>query len=303
MSSRVEEQQAKAAEEAERLQKRIDKETREGKTTAESRERFSQLLKSGQKSAEHAKDQGEKTGKDARQSEQQGARQASADKNVERAARMARGGTLQHQQLLDKVKTFEGTLQTQKAQTDQTKETRVQRREDGAQIDRVERDDRKTDLERKAAKKDDDRELSRVEAREKNRPNAAIDGDRRGGEGSRGDGGAKLPTAPPKVAKADGPQKAREVKQLPPEVKAALEKLVDAIYLAVNEKGLKEFHVELKEGVLSGGSLKVSVGDDGVALSFRGLDGQQKNLVESSRGELMKRLEGRGLKLAKIEVA
>jgi hypothetical protein len=302
MSNRVEQEQARAAEEAERLQKRIDKETRETKSSAESRERFSQLLKTGQKTAEHAKDQGEKTSKDARQSEQQGTKQANADKNAERAARMARGGTLQHQQLLEKVKGFEGTLQSQKAQTDQTKETRVQRREDGTRKDRVEGEDRKTDLERKAAKKDDERELSRVEAREKHRPNAAIDGDKKGGDSRGGDGGAAA-KMPQQATKTAGPQKAREAKQLPPEVKKALEKLVDAIYLAVNEKGLKEFHVELKEGVLSGGSLKVSVGDDGVALSFRGLDGNQKNLVESSKGDLMKRLEGRGLKLAKIEVA
>lgn len=308
MSSRVEADQAKAAEEAERLQKRIDKDTREAKTSQESRERFSQLLKGGQKASEQARTQGEKTGKEARQQEQQGARQAQGDKNAERAARLARGGALQHQQLLDKVRGFEGTLQSQKAQTSETQEKRVERREDGFQKERVEGDDRKTDLEKKASRKDDERDQARVEARLKQRPNAAIDGDARRESGGRGDGGGpstKLPPgAPqPKAAASAGAGKAREVKQLPPEVKAALEKLVDAVYLAVNEKGLKSFHIELKEGVLSGGSLQVSVGEDGVALKFAGLDGPQKNLVESSKGELMKRLEQKGLKLAKIDVA
>jgi hypothetical protein len=89
------------------------------------------------------------------------------------------------------------------------------------------------------------------------------------------------------------------VKQIPPEM---LEKLVSTVYLAVTEKGLKEFQIELKDGVLKGAFLKISAENGKVGLSFSGLDAGTKNLVESSKGDLMRRLEKKGLKLARLDV-
>jgi hypothetical protein len=305
MSSRVEQDQAKAADDAERAAKRMDKDAREAKNTTESRERFTQLLKSGQEAVRSQKDTNEKSQKESKEGGEQNAQRATGKDNAERTARMARGGMLSHQKVMDQVKGFESTLQQQGAQAQEANKGRVEERKEGTAKSRVDTDDRKAELQRKVEKKEDEKEQARVEAREKERPNAAIEGDaKKGGDsGGRGDGGASSRMSGIKAAAAQQAQGPREVKQLPPEVKAALEKLVDAVYLAVNDKGLKEFHIELKEGVLSGASLRVSAGKDGVTLKFSGLDGAQKNLIESSKGDLMKRLEGKGLALARIQVA
>ncbi|MCC7112213.1 MAG: hypothetical protein IT382_23165 [Deltaproteobacteria bacterium] len=307
MSSRVEEQNAQAAAEAERLAQRADKQAREAKTTEAGREAFAKLVKNNQQDGKTAKGTKEKSEAEARQGEAQGQKSASSSQQADRAARMARGGVMQHARVMEQARSFSQVLGHQQSSTAQADGQRVEARDQGAHKERVERDDKDRDVGRAEVKQEGDREQSRIEARAEARQGGPIDPDGRnrggGGQGGqgRGDEGASALAALQKGAAppAAALQGAAGARQIPPEI---LEKLVSAVYLAVTEKGLKEFQIELKDGPLKGGFLKLSADKGQVTLSFLGLEGDQKRLVEASKGELMRRLEKKGLRLHKLSV-
>ena len=309
MSSRVDEQNAQAAAEAERLAQRADKQAREAKTSEAGRQAFSRLVKANQQESKTAKAKGDKSEAEARQGETQGQKAAKGSQQADRQARMARGGVVQHSRVMEQAKSFSQLLGNQQASTAQADGQRVEARDKGSRKDKVEKDEREREVVRSEVKKEGEREQARVEAREGALQHGAIDpdGKNRGGGGQggqgRGDEGAAAVAALQKgaaTAPAAGPQGAVGVKQIPPEL---LEKLVSAVYLAVNDKGLKEFQIELKDGPLKGGFLKLSADRGQISLSFLGLEGDQRRLVEASKGELMRRLEKKGLRLQKLTVS
>lgn len=286
--------------EAERAAKEADKRARDAKLAVADRQAFGRLLEQHKGAKEQA--------------HQAGSQQAQkrADDGVKKsgeqakAALAARQGVVQHGRLAEASKTFQGSLERAQATTQASDQGRVERREVGTRKDRVEREDRREVQEARAeAKRDREAELARAEARESERPNAAIAGDSAdsGGQSPHDDGSAAAAAAIQKAATApsaaSGAQAARAVTQIPPEL---LEKLVSTVYLAVTEKGLKEFQIELKDGPLKGGSLKISADAGKVSLSFAGLGAHEKALLEASKGELMRRLGKKGLSLARLEV-
>jgi hypothetical protein len=302
--SRVDNEPPPSAQEAERAAKEADKRSRDAKLQEQDRQAFGKLLQ-GQKSSKESAQAGDKRQAEARQGEQKSTAQAKGQEQADRTARMARGGTLQHARVMEQAKGFQGALEQTHQRTQGQDQGRVQARDTGKQKDRVEHDDRKEAVTQKAqAKQEREADLARVEAREQARPNAAIDtNDRGGGGGQPQDDGSAAAAAAIKAQKQLPDVKAtaapQAVKQIPPEL---LEKLVSTVYLAVTEKGLKEFQIELKDGPLKGGFLKISAENGKVALKFSGLDAHTKNLIESSKGDLMRRLGKKGLSLAKLEV-
>jgi len=287
--------------EAERVQKEADKRTREAKQEATDRQAFGKLL-SGQKNAKdaaskQAQQQGQEKLKDAQQKGGEAAR----------SALMARSGVASQGRVMEQAKSFQGALDGAKQQSAQADTGRVERRDAGKAKDKVESEDRKEVQESRAeAKKDKDAELARADARDAARPNAAIGSDNKGGGGDdkppQDDGSAAAAAAIKKSQApqaAQGAKAAQPVKQIPPEL---LEKLVSTVHLAVSAKGLKEFQIELKDGPLKGGFLKISADGGKVALSFSGLGANEANLLESSKGELMRRLAKKGLTLDKLDI-
>lgn len=301
MTSKVEqENQARQAAEAERLTKKIEREGRDAKSSEASRNAFSQLVKTSQSSRDEAKAKGERAQGEAQQGEQS-AKSTKQGGDLERAARLARGGVLQQSKIQEQARSFQGVLQNHAGETRDADKGRVERRDQGIKKDTVEKEDRSTDVHKQESKRDAEAELQRVEAHEQARPNAAIDADAGGDQrDQRGDPGAAAIAGAKTAEAAKGPQGAREVKQIPPEL---LEKLVSAVYLAVNDKGLKEFQIELKDGPLKGGFLKISADDGKISLSFGNLGADEKRLVEASKGELMRRLEKKGLTLSRLDVS
>jgi hypothetical protein len=308
---RVEEEaQARSQQETERLQKRIDRDARDKKAGDAGREAFGKLVKGQQQAHDTKKGAADKQSTDRRQGEQatQGAKTQS---EAEKRAMMARNGLSAGSKQTEQARSFQGALQKVHTDTQQQTSGRVEKRDTGKQKDRVERDDRGTDQVQKADnKRDREADVARVEAHDEKRANAAINTGNTGsdaGSDSRGDEGgggaaaaaAAMKAKPPAIQQAQAAQAAHEVKQIPPEL---LEKLVSTVHLAVNQRGLKEFQIELKEGVLSGATLKISAEGGKIALKFIGLDGHKKNLIESSKGELMRKLEAKGLKLSRLEV-
>jgi hypothetical protein len=309
MSSRVEQEQAKQAAEAERLQKKIEKESREARSTDQARESFARLVKGGQQGAQQAERGGGQKGEEGRDEGKKGEEQAGkASRQAEageRTARMARGGVIHQSRVMEQARSFQGVLQGQQGATQEAERGRVEGREQGFGKDRVDRDDREVSIQRQEQKRDAEAELARLEGREQARANAAIRGDQKGGgDDERGEDGAaalaRAKKASTAAAAAEGAKAPREVKQIPPEL---LEKLVSAVYLGVNAKGLKEFQIELKDGPLKGAFLKITAEDGKVGLRFEGLGADEKRLLEASRGDLMRRLEKKGLALGRFEVA
>jgi hypothetical protein len=296
--SRVEGEQSSASREAERVQHETDKRVRDDKTQSADRQAFGKLMQN-QKSA---RDASAKTG----QQQQQAKSGDAKGPDLARTALMARAGGAQQSKLVETAKTFQGSLEQAQHKSSTADQGRVTTRDTGKQKDRVERDDRNEVLQAKVeSKKDRESELARVEAREGQRPNAAIGQDQHKGsdEQPKDDGAAAAAAAVKKAAQqpqaVQGAKTAQPVKQIPPEL---LEKLVSTVYLAVTEKGLKEFQIELKDGPLKGGFLKISAENGKVALSFSGIGASEKNLLEASKGDLMRRLEKKGLSLSRFEV-
>lgn len=291
-----------SAREAERAAKEADKRSREAKLAQTDRQTFGRMLESQKGAKEQAAQAG------AQQAREQAAEGQKKTGEQAKAALMARHGVAQQGRFMEAAKSFQGSLEQAQQKTQTSDQGRVERRDAGKQKDRVEHEDRKEVQERRAeAKKDTEAELARAEARDAARPNAAISGDGKGSGGDSQPGGddgsaaaaAAIKKAAQQPTAAQGPQAAREVKQIPPEL---LEKLVSTVYLAVTEKGLKEFQIELKDGPLKGAFLKISADNGKVALAFSGLGAQEKALLESSKGDLMRRLEKKGLSLGRLEV-
>jgi hypothetical protein len=301
---------ARAQAEAEKAQKRIDRDTRDKKATEAGRDAFAKLVK-GQQAAQETKRGGsEKAGQETKQQEKAGEQSQRVQSEAEKRAAMARASLTQNSRQMEQAKTFQGTLQKVHGESQQQNTQLVERRDTGTKKARVEGEDRKGEVVQKAEnKRDREQDVARVEQFEAKRANAAIDTNKKGDSGGggtdkRGDDGsaaaiARAKQQPAPAPAAEAKAAAHEVKQIPPEL---LEKLVSTVHLAVNQRGMKEFQIELKEGVLSGATLKISAEDGKVALKFMGLDAHKKNLIESSKGDLMRKLEGKGLRLARLEV-
>lgn len=299
--SRVEEQQKKAQAEAERMQKTADRAARDAKRTDDSKNRFGELVKQGQ-----AKDQHTTQTQQRSVGEQVMAQHARTEQDAARMARLARGGTLQHGRILEQVKSFQGTLETQKAKTEETDKGRVETRHEGMAEARGQSEERVGDLEQKKdLRADKEREQLKAEARDQTRANAAIDGQARGKGGSQSGGeGMADPNAAQvagigKAGAAEEAQQAHEVKQIP---EAILEALANEVYVGVNAKGLAEFRVELKEGILQGATMRITADGGKIQLAFDGLEGNAKRLVQASEGEIARRLEKKGLRLDALTV-
>lgn len=311
MSKVEQEHQARQAE-AERLNKKIEREGRDAKAAEQGRDAFSKLVRTNQQSQAEGKTKGERADKEAKQGEAQAQKGAKAASEGERAARLARGGAMQQSRVLEQARSFHGVLSNQQAQTQESDKARVERREAGTQTDRVEAEDRAKDVETKDTRKERDVEEARVESRAEAKQkeaarDAAVNPDGQSGNkgrdqgqgGQEGQGQQQQRPGANQVNQAQAAKAPHQVKQIPPEI---LEKLVSAVWLGVNDKGLREFQIELKDGPLKGAHVKITAEDGKIGLVFSNLDGDSKRLVEASKGDLMRRLEKKGLSLARLDV-
>jgi hypothetical protein len=306
--SRVENEPSTSAQEAERAAKEADKRSRDAKRDENDRQAFGKLLQ-GRKEAQESARAGRGTQEKAQSLARTGAQQAKAEQSTagqqaERLARLARGGALQSARVKEQVEGFQGALDQSRERSQAQDQGLVAARNHGTEKDRMEHEDRNEALVHKGqARTEREADLAALERQEKAKPFAAIDANDRGERdgkrrehGSASTGASSATQASPAV---QATTTAQPVRQIPPEL---LEKLVSTVYLAVTEKGLKEFQIELKDGPLKGGFLKISADGGKVVLQFAGLDAQAKNLVESSKGELMRRLVKKGLSLARLDV-
>lgn len=80
-----------------------------------------------------------------------------------------------------------------------------------------------------------------------------------------------------------------------------LQDIVESIYKG-SQQGMHDFHIQLKDDALGGGSLRVTLKDGKLKVLFTLKDASAKNLIESSKGVLMRMFERKGLQLETLEV-
>lgn len=300
------ESQKKQQAESERMQKTQDRSARDATKTDQSREKFGEMVKkSGQQQAAQR-------GKETEGAKSQLGEQVRGKLNQKlaqtgRQARMSRGGVMQHQKLMDQAQSFHGALKANKEESAESTKGRVTDRDEGLGKAQEATEERGTELEtKKEDRAERNKESGKAEAKAQGRVNAAIDG-AGGGKGQSQDNseravdpsaGGQAPGAA--VGAVEAPQQAHAVKQIPEEI---LKAIASEVFVGVNAKGDAEFRIELKEGVLQGGTLKVtSEGDGRISLKFEGLSGNAKNLVSASHTDLAKRLSAKGLSLDELTV-
>jgi hypothetical protein len=296
---------------AERLQQRVDRESRDKKTGDAQRDAFGKLMKS-QTQAKDTHGKLQKAQGEAKQGEKRGADDLKGQSDAAKRAALARGSSLGHGRIAEQAKSFQGALESTQNKTHEQHKTTTERSESRVSESRVEAEDRSkeltaTDDKTVDTRKDGERDAVRAESKEAaargTATNNAIEGSadqqqREKNKQGQGGGQPQQQPQPQGVAPVQKSAPAHEVKQIPPEL---LEKLASAIRVGVNEKGLREFQIELKDGVLQGATLRITAENGQVALKFTGLKGHMKNLVESSKGDLMRRLESKGLRLSRID--
>lgn len=225
------------------------------------------------------------TGEQGREKQAQAKLQNELPQNAAEIARRAAMSRALHSGL---VKSTNTAIRANKsAESERISQLEVHARDER---EKVERDVRSDDL--SEARKADEKSERRVDPDGAGQGRSEMPRSTGGGtSGDRRDGSAA-------VAAASGARGANAT-QLPPEL---VERIAQSIAVALARDGRTEIHVELKGDMLEGVTLKVAARKGKVHCTFEGCDKQMKNLIESSRGDLMRALSKRGLELDILRV-
>ncbi|MFC1610690.1 hypothetical protein ACFL6C_07020 [Myxococcota bacterium] len=131
-------------------------------------------------------------------------------------------------------------------------------------------------------------------------------GDKEGGKemgsGQQQPGGlglAHADGAPSPHATATQQAQTAQAGHIPPEV---IQQIVERVLVGVNKEGLNEFHIEFKENVLAGSSLRLTAKDGKISAKFSTHDVNVKRLLKASEGPLARAFGHKGLTLERFEV-
>jgi hypothetical protein len=87
--------------------------------------------------------------------------------------------------------------------------------------------------------------------------------------------------------------------QVPPEI---IQQIVERVMVGVNKEGLSEFHIEFKENVLAGSSLRLTAENGKISAHFKTQDVNVARLLKASEGPLARAFARKGMSLEKLEV-
>ncbi|MFO0727436.1 MAG: hypothetical protein U1E65_26905 [Myxococcota bacterium] len=169
----------------------------------------------------------------------------------------------------------------------------------------VQKSDDDKDSLQKDVRKDDLREAERADQQSMKDPLARVeleDDGRSGRQNSGGQGGGQGDDRQPRgeaiAATAQG-QGAQGAQKIPQEL---IEHIAKSIAIATATDGRTELAISLKGTLLDGVTLHVAAKKGKVTCVFEGCDKHLGNLIESSKGELMRQLGKRGLELDILRV-
>jgi hypothetical protein len=182
------------------------------------------------------------------------------------------------------------TEQVKSSETDRLQHMEVRGRDDK---ERVEKETRRDDLEE--VRRDEEKSERRVD-KDSGRGEGRADVSRERGTGA-GSGGDRRQQA--EAIAAASAARGANPSQLPPEM---VERIAHSIAVAMARDGKTEIQIALKGDMLEGVTVKVASRKGKIHCAFEGCDKQTKNLIESSRGELMRALSKKGLELEILRV-
>ncbi len=87
--------------------------------------------------------------------------------------------------------------------------------------------------------------------------------------------------------------------QIPPEL---VQQIVERAMVGLNKEGLSEFHIEFKENVLAGSSLRLTARDGKINAHFRTGDVNVARLLKASEGPLARAFARKGMSLESLQV-
>lgn len=247
---------------------------------------FNDVMSQRTKADQQKKAEGSGTGKTAERSAAKAKEQHERSDVLPKAGRdLARRADLTKQVLNREVQTRADLQETSRtAETTRKDELYTRTDDDNERIDRdVQRDDVREF--QRAEARHEELKVDPDQPREQGRPRDR-DTDRRGD-------GEESPKSAEGVRATEGPRAAQVVK-IPAEL---LAQIASSMHVALDKSGGTEVLVSLKGTMLDGVTLKVSSKKGKVRAIFEGCDKQTRNLIESSRGELMRQLGKRGLEL------
>ena len=305
-ASKVNDQESKRAE-ARRLQERMDKSDLDTKSQQARANKFSSLVKSQEKK-EAVKNQ-QQAGMEKHQREELQNQSKHGQKATDaRQARMARGGMVQHSRIMEQAKSFQQSLSTVRQDSKADQDTKTNDRSEGmasireAVQERVEDIDERQELQKEVNAEEEKVESQRQDALESGVQSSTEKPDRdrqQNQDQDQHEGGQPSVESAAPVEQAQQLGYTSATKQIPD---AILEKLASNVWMGINEKGLNTFRIELKEGVLQGASVQVSAEGSKISLRIDGLDSNAQNLIEASKGSLMRKLASKGLELEELSV-
>ena len=132
------------------------------------------------------------------------------------------------------------------------------------------------------------------------------DEQRGGGDQDQGDGGGMqggqmgMPMQQPQVS---APAEAKGAAGAPRIPANALNEIVKRCLAGVNTKGMNEFQIDLKDGVLGGATVKVTSNGRKVSTTFVAGDANIRRLLKASEGDLARAFDKSGLSLEKFTVS
>ncbi len=221
--------------------------------------------------------------------------QAQGQKSSAQSALLARQGI--------QGKNFQQELQGRGDASKNDKQSQVKSRDNESQDTKRASDDGQMKADKKRVDQQGDKlaAISRDDRQKGGGGDSEMGGGKDSGGGDKGMGtqGSATPQAAGQNVQATTKTEGAAGARLPTET---LNALVDKVFVGLNKEGLSEFHIQFKDNVLAGSSLKVSAKDGKVSATFHTTNANVKRLITSSEGELSRAFTAKGMTLLRLEV-
>jgi hypothetical protein len=300
MSSSIKDSTKQAADIA-RVQADLDKENQRAQDKQNlERADFSRIMEKKDESRRLQSSRQEKH--QAQEQEQKKDQQSAAQKRQQEARQQSKRPSNRAHHASKQARMLHQQLDTRHKESSALKNDQSLARKDGMQETKDAAEDRKLDLDEQDSQSIDQKDNRKASRGEHDLTEGPIDPDQRQGQQQseeRQEDGSH-PGGQQGAAAAEGSAKSSgSSKTIPAEIIAYL---VRAIFVGINEEGLKTMRIELKGAGLDGGILDIKADGGKIFLHFKDLDDNTERLLQSSKGPLMGKLEAKGLALEEMKV-
>ena len=240
----------------------------------------------------------------AEEREQKKDQQTAAQKRGHESGQQNKGPPRHSHQASKQAQLLHQRLDNRHKESSAQKNEQAMARQDGVQESKDAAEDRKTDLDEQETQRVDQKEDRKTIQSDGDVNESAVDPDQRQGRGQQDKEGRQDDGSQPGLQQGAGAADGSSAKSsMPKTIPAAIVAyLVRAIFVGINEEGLKTMRVELKGAGLDGGVLDIKADGGKIFLHFKDVDENTDRLLQGSKGALMRKLEAKGLALEEMTV-